>query len=141
MNNVSLIGRWVKQPELKYIPGSGTAVANGTLAVDKGLSKSKKEELKAQGKPTADFPRITIWGKVAENTCNYGYKGQLVAISGSIRTSTSKDDQGNTNYYTDVNAYKVDFLEWEDDKTSNKKGDEINPDDFASVEDDDDIPF
>jgi hypothetical protein len=40
------------------------------------------------------------------------------------------------NYYTDVNAYKVEFLEW-----GNSKSDDMNPDNFSSVEDDDDIPF
>ena len=111
MNNVSLIGRLTRDPELKYIPGSGTAVANFTLAVDRGLSKSKKQELEQQGKPTADFIRIVVWGKQAENCANYLAKGRLVAVSGSIRTSTSKDDSGKTNYYTDVNAYRVEFLE------------------------------
>ena len=145
MNNVSLIGRLTRDPELKYIPGSGTAVANFTLAVDRGLSKSKKQELEQQGKPTADFIRIVVWGKQAENCANYLAKGRLVAVSGSIRTSTSKDDSGKTNYYTDVNAYRVEFLEWGNDQknssSQNKSNDDIDPDDFKSVEEDDDIPF
>lgn len=146
MNSVSLIGRLTKDPELKYIPGSGTAVANFTLAVDKGLSKSKKQELEQQGKPTADFIRIVVWGKQAENCANYLAKGRLIAVNGSIRTSTSKDDSGKTNYYTDVNAYRVEFLEWGNDQknnssSKNKSNDDIDPDDFKSVEEDDDIPF
>jgi hypothetical protein len=48
------------------------------------------------------------------------------------------------NYYTDVNAFKVEFLEW-GDSNDNSSGQtdsgDINPDDFSSVEDDDDIPF
>ena len=136
MNNVSLIGRLTRDPELKYIPGSGTAVCNFTLAVDRGLSKSKKEELENKGKPTADFIRIVSWGKQAENCANYLAKGRKVAVSGSIRTSTSKDDSGKTNYYTDVNAYRVEFLEW-----GKSKSDDVSPDDFKSVEDDEDIPF
>lgn len=145
MNNVSLIGRLTRDPELKYIPGSGTAVANFTLAVDRGLSKSKKQELEQQGKPTADFIRIVVWGKQAENCANYLAKGRLVAVNGSIRTSTSKDDSGKTNYYTDVNAYRVEFLEWGNDQNNssskNNSNDDIDPDDFKSVEEDDDIPF
>jgi single-strand DNA-binding protein len=129
---------------LKYIPGSGTAVANFTLAVDRGLSKDKKRELEQQGKPTADFIRTVVWGKQAENCANYLAKGRLVAVSGSIRTSSSRDESGNMNYYTDVNAFKVEFLEW-GDSNDNSSGQtdsgDINPDDFSSVEDDDDIPF
>lgn len=133
-----------KDPELKYIPGSGTAVANFTLAIDRGLSKDKKRELEQQGKPTADFIRTVVWGKQAENCANYLKKGRLVAVSGSIRTSSSRDESGNMNYYTDVNAFKVEFLEWGDsnNQSSNQghSGD-INPNDFSSIEDDDDIPF
>ncbi len=129
---------------MKYIPGSGTAVANFTLAIDRGLSKDKKKEFEQQGKPTADFIRTVVWGKQAENCANYLAKGLLVAVSGSIRTSSSRDESGNMNYYTDVNAFKVEFLEWGDskDKSSGQTDSEdINPDDFSSVEDDDDIPF
>jgi len=71
INNVNLVGRLTKDPELKYIPGSGTAVTNFTLAIDRGLSKDKKKELEAQGKPTADFIRTVVWGKQAENCANY----------------------------------------------------------------------
>lgn len=143
MNNVNLIGRLTRDPELKYIPGSGTAVCNFTLAIDRGLSKEKKEELQKQGKPTADFIRTVVWGKQAENCANYLAKGRLVAISGSIRTSSSKDDSGNINYYTDVNAFRVEFLEWGDDNQSKGQttSDDVNPDDFTSIEDDDEIPF
>lgn len=148
MNDVSLVGRLTKDPELKYIPGSGTAVANFTLAIDRNLAKDKKNELEKQGKPTADFIRIVVWGKQAENCANYLAKGRLVAVSGSIRTSSSRDDNGNMNYYTDVVAYRVEFLEWGDNSNNNRKSsnnsnmdDDINPDDFKSVEEDDDIPF
>ena len=136
INNVNLVGRLTKDPELKYIPGSGTAVGNFTLAIDRGLSKDKKKELEAQGKPTADFIRTVVWGKQAESCAKYLKKGRLVAVSGSIRTSSSKDDSGKMNYYTDVNAFKVEFLEW-----GSSKSNDMDPDDFSSVEDDDDIPF
>lgn len=139
INNVSLVGRLTKDPNLKYIPGSGTAVTSFTLAIDRGLSKDKKQELENQGKPTADFIRIIVWGKQAEHCANYLKKGRLVAVSGSIRTSSSRDDSGNMNYYTDVNAFKVEFLDW-GNKNSNEK-DDLDPDNFSSVEKDDDIPF
>ncbi|MDM8534339.1 single-stranded DNA-binding protein [Clostridiaceae bacterium HSG29] len=144
MNNVNLIGRLTRDPELKYIPGTGTAVANFTLAVDRGLSKDKKKEMEQQGKATADFIRTVVWGKQAENCANYLAKGRLVAISGSIRTSSSRDESGNVSYYTDVNAFKVEFLEWGDKKNDSSNSgydNDINPNNFSSVEDDDDIPF
>ena len=145
INSVNLVGRLTKDPELKYIPGSGKAVTTFTLAIDRGLSKAKKKELEAKGKPTADFIRTVTWGKQAENCANYLAKGRKVAVSGSIRTSTSTDVSGKTNYYTDVNAYRVEFLEWGSDKKSgndnNVGSNGVDPDDFKSVEEDDDIPF
>lgn len=151
MNNVSLVGRLTKDPELQYIPGSGQAVSKFTLAIDRGLSKEKKKELEAQGKPTADFIRTVVWGKQAEHCANYLGKGRLVAVTGSIRTSSSRDESGNMNYYTDVNAFSVQFLDWGDDSSNGSgkganssngsSGNDINPNDFSSIEDDDDIPF
>ena len=138
MNNVNLIGRLTKDPELKYIPGTGTAVAKFTLAVDRGLAKDKKKELEKRGKATADFIRTVVWGKQAENCGNYLSKGRLVAISGSIRTSSQRDEIGNVNYYTDVNAFRVEFLEWGDEKKYSEY--DNDPTNFNSV-DDDDIPF
>jgi len=144
MNDVSLVGRLTKDIELKYIP-SGTAVAKFTLAVDRGLSSQKKKELETKGKPTADFIRIVVWDKQAEHCAEYLGKGRLVAVSGSIRTSSKKNDDGSMIYYTDVNAYKIEFLDYasdvEDSKENKSKPDEVDPDDFSSVEDDDDIPF
>ena len=71
MNNVVLIGRLTRDPELRYIPNSGTAVSTFTLAVDKNLSRDKKQEMEAKNQPTADFIRIVVWGKQAENCANY----------------------------------------------------------------------
>lgn len=42
MNNVVLIGRLTRDPELRYIPNTGTPVSTFTLAVDRGLSREKK---------------------------------------------------------------------------------------------------
>ena len=142
MNNITLIGRLVKDPDLRFIPGNGMAVANFTLAIDKGLSREKKEEMKAAGKPTADFPRIVVWGKQAENCSQYLVKGKLVAIQGSIQTGSYKDTNGETKYTTEVLANKVEFLEW-GDKAEKKADDDysFSKDDFTTIEDDDQVPF
>lgn len=52
MNSVNLIGRLVKDPELRYISGTDSVYCRFTLAVDKGLSKEKKQELEAKGQQT-----------------------------------------------------------------------------------------
>lgn len=136
MNNVILIGRLTRDPELKYLPNGGTAVTTFSLAVDKQLSKEKKQEMESKNQPTADFINIVVWGKQAESCANYLAKGRLTAIQGRIQTR-SWDDAGTKKYATEVVAEKVQFLEWGDkEKDSNSSGIEgFHP------TDNEDIPF
>lgn len=147
MNSVVLIGRLARDPELRFVPGSGMAVANFTMAIDKGLTREKKQEFESQGKPTADFVRIVVWGKQAENCSQYLAKGKLVAVQGSIQTGSYKTTTGETRYTTEVLANRVEFLEWgEKTQSSSPKGDDFsfgsnNFEEYQSIEDDDDVPF
>jgi len=138
MNAVILIGRLTRDPELRFLPGNGRAVSRFTMAVDKGLSKEKKNEMQAQGKPTADFINIVTWGKQAENCANYLAKGRQVAIEGSIQTGSYTNDKGQKVYTTEVVASKVQFIDWAE-KTSHGTQSKV-PDGFEPI-DDDDIPF
>lgn len=118
MNNVTLIGRLVRDPELRYLQ-TGTANTTFTLAVDRGLSKEKKQEAEAKNQPTADFIRIVVWGKQAENAANYLNKGKLVGIQGRIQTGSYEKD-GARVYTTEIHASNVEFLEWGDNEKQEK---------------------
>jgi len=99
MNNVVLIGRLTKDPEIRYIPESETAVATFTLAIDRpGKDKG------------ADFPRVTVFGKTAENCQRFLAKGKLVGVQGRLQTGSYKNKEGVTVYTTDVIAERVEFL-------------------------------
>lgn len=137
MNLVVLIGRLTRDPDLKYLPGTGTPVANFTLAVDKELSKDKRAELEAAGKPTADFINIVVWGKQAENCANYLAKGRLVAIQGRIQTRSYEAKDGTRRYVTEIIASQVEFLE------RKERHNDFDIDGFESVDDElgDCIPF
>lgn len=134
INNVVLVGRLTKEPELRYIP-SGSAVTNFTLAVDKGLSREKKAEFESKGQPTADFINVVVWGKPAENAAQYLAKGRLTGVQGSIQTRSWEAQDGTRKYATEVLANNVQFLEWGD-----KKENSSNSQDFSEVSNDD-IPF
>lgn len=149
MNNVVLIGRLTRDPELRYIPGSGTAVARFSIAVDRGLSREKKQEMESKNQPTADFINILVWGKPAENCANYLVKGRLVGIQGRIQTGSYEKD-GVRRYTTEVVANNVEFLEWGDtNRSQGSQGSQGFGDssfDFGGIEgfhptDNDDIPF
>lgn len=108
MNNVSLLGRLTRDPELRYTP-SGTAVTRITVAVDRGLSKEKKQAAQANNQPTADFINCTGWGKTAELISNYFSKGNQIGIVGRIQTG-SYEKNGQMVYTTDVFINSVSFV-------------------------------
>lgn len=150
MNSVVLIGRLARDPELRFIPSTGMAVAKMTLAVDKEMSRDKKEEAAAQGKPTADFIGVTVFGKQAENCANYLSKGSQCAIHGRISTGSYTTQTGEKRYTTDVIADRVEFI---GGKGQSQPGRPVQPDssffsdfpdddnDIFQPVDDEDIPF
>jgi len=130
MNNAVLIGRLTKDPEMRYLP-NGTPYTTFILAVDRQLSKDKKKELEDQGKQTADFINIVVWGKQAENCANHLAKGLKVAVQGRIQSRSWEAEDGSRRYTTEVVATSVEFLEWKN------KDDDIPG--FTSI--DEDVPF
>lgn len=146
MNSVVLIGRLTADPVLKYgTNAKNTPYTMFNLAVDRNLAKDKKAEMQQKGIATADFPRIKVLGKQAENCAQFLAKGRLVAINGSIATGSYKANTGETKFTVDVLASRVEFLEWGDKKQDSGSSDSFNygidPAEFQAIEDDDDIPF
>ena len=133
MNSVVLIGRLTRDPELRYVPDSQLAVATFNLAIDRPIREGKEKQ--------TDFPRITVFGRQAENCGKYLEKGRLVGVQGRIQTGSYKNKDGQTVYTTDVVADRVEFLEWGDKKESEGPKESAGiPEGFQAL-DDDDIPF
>ena len=99
MNVVVLIGRLTRDPELRYIPETQNAVCTFTLAVDRPMSREKQ----------ADFIRITVFGRQAENCAKFITKGRQVAVEGRIQTGSYQNKNGDTVYTTDVIANRGKF--------------------------------
>ena len=102
MNNVSLIGRLTTAPELKHTQ-SGTANTRFTVAVDRPVKSGEEKQ--------ADFVPVVAWSKTAEFICRYFTKGQRIALTGSIRTGSYTDQNGNKRYTFDVWANSVEFCD------------------------------
>jgi single-strand DNA-binding protein len=132
MNKVVLIGRLTKDPELQFIPNTGTAVTKCTLAINRRFKKEGQQE--------ADFIPIVIWGKIAETTANYMSKGRLMGISGRIQTRSYDAKDGSKRYVTEVVADEVQFLDYRKDGQGNYSGGGNSEDDLTPV-DEGDIPF
>lgn len=114
MNLVMLIGRLTRDPDLKYLQGSGTPVANFSVAVDREFAGK-------DGKKEVDFIDIQVWGKSAENCTNYISKGSKVAIQGSLRIDTYQNQAGENRKITRVNAVRVQFLDNNNKNNNNDK--------------------
>lgn len=130
MNNVVLIGRLTKDPELAYGgQNSDIAVCRFTLAVDRPTQDK-----------AADFIRIVVFRKQAENAKQYLAKGRQCAVEGRIQTGSYKDREGKTVYTTDVVANRVEFLAkpnsggYQEEQRSESVTD-------AFIEVDEDLPF
>lgn len=139
MNNAVLVGRLTKDPELRYIPGSGTAVATFTLAVNRDFTKK-------DGTREADFVPIEVMGKAAEFCANYLRKGRLVACNGQIRVENYQTQTGEWKNFTKVRCLKVDALESKKavesaGAPSGASGPAFEPEDGYPAVNDDDIPF
>ncbi|AFO44816.1 single-stranded DNA-binding protein [Enterococcus faecalis] len=94
MNNVTLIGRATKDPDLRYTV-SGTTVATFTLAVNRNYKNQN-------GDREADYIQCVIWRKPAETLANYVKKGTLFGISGRLQTRNYENQQGQRVYVTEV---------------------------------------
>lgn len=82
INQVTLIGRVVEKPTLRDYEGE-FKVATLTLAVARPFKNM-------EGNVDTDFIKITLWNTVAENTCEYTDKGDIVGIKGRLMVRDSE---------------------------------------------------
>ncbi|MBS6728779.1 MAG: single-stranded DNA-binding protein [Lachnospiraceae bacterium oral taxon 082] len=102
MNKVILIGRFVRDPEIRYT-SNDKCCASFSIAVDR--------KYKQEGQQDADFPRVIAWGKTAEFIEKYFRQGMKIVIEGRIQTGKYTNKEGQTVYTTDVVAESVEFAE------------------------------
>lgn len=126
MNKVFLIGRLVKDPELRYT-GNNTPVATFTLAV------------KRQASEESDFIPIVFWSKQGETCGKYLKKGSRVSVLGRIQVRNYEDKEGKRRYATEVVGESFEFL---DSKKADSENNTPNPfEEFAEEIKQEDLPF
>lgn len=150
INNVVLVGRLTKDPDLRYT-ASGTGVATFTLAVNRNFTNQ-------DGNRDADFINCVIWRKSAETLANYAKKGTLLGVTGRIQTRNYENQQGQRVYVTEVVVENFQLLEsrstnqqhknndlnnFNGQGASNKNNNESAGDPFggSSIDVSDDLPF
>lgn len=103
MNKAVLLGRLVKEPEIRYTP-SNKVVAQFTLAIDRPYANQ-------EGQKEADFIPVVLWGKSAETFGNTVGKGQRVLVEGRIQTRSYDAKDGSKRYVTEVIAERFEYIE------------------------------
>ena len=158
LNKIILMGRLTRDPELRRTE-SGTAVCSFSIAVDRDF-KSKN------GEKETDFIDIVAWRATAEFVSKYFQKGSLIAIEGSLQTRQYQDKNGNNRTAVEVVANNINFAGPKSSNAGNGNGYQNaapsyqnaaparpaaveaapsysagNADDFAVIDDSDDLPF
>ena len=99
MNNITICGRLTRDPELKYVPATGKAVANFSVAVNRRFKRD-----------IADFFNVVVWDKQAESCANYISKGSEVVIAGEMQCRNYEDKDGKKIYQWELIAQEVQFV-------------------------------
>lgn len=151
LNIVAIMGRLVADPELRTTP-AGVNVCQFRIACDRNFARQGEQR-------QADFVDIVAWRAQADFVCKYFSKGSLIAINGRIQTRNYQDKNGNNRTAFAVVAENINF--GGSKGTSSAKvddGGEAAPrseawpkadppanygsvDDFAVIDDNDDLPF
>lgn len=108
LNQIVIAGRLVSNPEV-IVTENNKKKTLITVAVPRCYKN-------IEGNYDTDFIRCTLWNGIAESTCEYCKKGDVIGVKGRIQTSSYEKDN-ETKYVMDVIAEKVSFL-------SSKKTDE-----------------
>lgn len=137
MNKVIIIGRFTRDPEIKYTTGeNATATARFSLAVNRRF-KNK------EGNYDADFINCVAFGKTAEFIEKYFTKGMAIGITGRIQTGSYTNKEGQKVYTTDVVVEETEFVESKNKGTfDNVPNNNANSNsDFKETVSDDEMPF
>ena len=105
LNKVMIIGRLGRDPELRYSQ-SGSPVCTLNIATDESYTDRDGNRV-----DRAEWHRVVVFQKAAENCSQYLTKGSLVFVEGSLQTRKWQDQQGQDRYVTEIQGQRVQFLD------------------------------
>lgn len=103
MNKIVLLGKLIKDPEMRFVENSDKYYTKFIIAVDRNFKS-------ADGMRKSDLIPVTIWGKKAEVVCKYMKKGSYISLSGRLRTGNYEDKDGIKKYTAEVVAEDFKFV-------------------------------
>lgn len=151
LNVVGIVGRLVADPELRTTP-AGYSVCSFRIACDRSYAQQGQER-------QADFIDIVAWRQQADFVSKYFQKGSVIAVEGRLQTRQYQDKQGSKRTAVEVVANNISFAgakrqdvqsapSYEQQTASHVKQAKEqsgfaqgSADDFAVIDDNDDLPF
>jgi single-strand DNA-binding protein len=103
LNKVILIGRLVRDPELRYTQG-GTPVANFSIASNRTYTVNNEK------KEIVSFFNCIAWNKLGEIIVQYCKKGNRIGIEGRLQQRSWEDQNGNKRSTVEVVTENFQFL-------------------------------
>ena len=120
MNKIIVMGRLVRDPEIKYTQ-SGKVVATFTLAVDRPFSGEN-------GQRESDFIPCVLWGKQAETVGNCVHKGQRLLVEGRLQIRNYDAKDGSKRYVTEIICNGFEFVEKREGGAAGSSADSFDSD-------------
>jgi single-strand DNA-binding protein len=115
LNRVVLVGRLVKDPELRHTTNNNISFVSFTIAVNRPFSNASaggtENAAPAGNTNITDFFPCIAWRKQAENIAKYVSKGHMVAVDGRLQTRDYTDNSNVKRYVTEIVCDSVEFLE------------------------------
>lgn len=151
LNVVAIMGRLVADPELRTTP-AGHSVCSFRIACDRSYVQQGQQR-------QADFIDVIAWRQQADFVSKYFQKGSLIAVEGSLQTRQYQDKQGSKRIAVEVVANNISFAgakrqdsqsapSYEQQTASHVEQAKAqtcfaqgSADDFAVIDDNDDLPF
>ena len=132
-NKVILGGRVASDVTLRTT-ASGKSVTSFTLAINRGGEKK-------EGKPDADFFKVTAWGSVAVHITRYWRKGMSICVVGKIRNNHWVDDKGIPHDPSEVDADEAYFVDAKSEVKNFGAAQPENAPAWQPIGADDELPF
>lgn len=156
LNVIAIMGRLVADPQLRQTQ-QGTSVASFRIACDRNRADQN-------GQRQADFFDVVAWRGTAEFVCKYFQKGSMIAIDGQLQSRQYQDKNGNNRTAIEIIANNVNFTGSKSSSGGGSAGNYAAPaaqpqqyahpapqeapsysagsnDDFAVIDDNEDLPF
>jgi single-strand DNA-binding protein len=105
LNDVKLVGRLTRDPELRYTP-KGQAVCRLRLAV----SRRYKDKATQEWKEEASFIPVVVWREAAERCGERLKKGSPVYVEGRLRSRDWETKEGVKRSDLEVECWRMQFL-------------------------------